>query len=65
MTVEHPLSGETHQAAPIVDLEQTPTGVRGPAPLLGEHTVDILSSAGFGDAEIDDLLGRGIAFAQG
>ena len=31
-----------------------------PAPHLGEHTAEILSSVGYSDAEIEDLRGKGI-----
>jgi crotonobetainyl-CoA:carnitine CoA-transferase CaiB-like acyl-CoA transferase len=37
------------------------SGVRGPAPLLGEHNREVLGGLlGMSDAEIDDLLARGV-----
>lgn len=41
-------------------LTGSPNGVRHPAPLLGQHTDDILSELGFQPDEIDVLVTRGV-----
>jgi crotonobetainyl-CoA:carnitine CoA-transferase CaiB-like acyl-CoA transferase len=43
----------------MVDGEFPPTRLR--APLLGEHTVDILKELGYRDSQIDDLVKKGVA----
>ena len=43
-----------------VKLEKTPGTIRTPAPLLGEHSRDVLAEAGFAPAEIEALAARGV-----
>lgn len=45
-----------------VKLSRTPGGVRHRAPLLGEHTREVLGELGLGSAEVDQLVGAGVAF---
>lgn len=54
--VEHADLGEsiTLPGVPI-KLTRTPGGIQRPAPLLGEHTEQVLGEAGLADAEIDSL----------
>ena len=40
--VAHPTAGKTRVVGPAVKLSSTPGAVRTPAPLLGEHTADVL-----------------------
>lgn len=60
---EHPTAGTVKVVAPAVKLSATPATVERPAPLVGEHTEEILAEAGLGAAEIEGLLARG-AVAQ-
>jgi crotonobetainyl-CoA:carnitine CoA-transferase CaiB-like acyl-CoA transferase len=39
----------------------TPTAVTRPAPLLGQHTREVLSESGYSDAAIDTLIAEGVA----
>jgi crotonobetainyl-CoA:carnitine CoA-transferase CaiB-like acyl-CoA transferase len=56
----HPVEGRIKALATPVKLDETPAAVRRPAPLLGEHTDEILHAAGYGDTEIDDFRTRGV-----
>jgi formyl-CoA transferase len=53
--VRHPVEGEMSALGIPVKLSETPGAVRRPAPLLGEHTDEVLREAGFSDAEIAAL----------
>jgi crotonobetainyl-CoA:carnitine CoA-transferase CaiB-like acyl-CoA transferase len=46
VTLEHPEQGTIHALGVPVKLSDTPGGVRRPAPLLGQHTEEILREAG-------------------
>ena len=53
---EHPVAGTVKVVAPGVRLSETPGAVRRPAPLLGEHTDDVLRERlGLGTGEIERL----------
>lgn len=52
---EHPQAGPLRQARAAARFSATPTSVRRGAPLLAEHTDEILREAGLGDAEINAL----------
>jgi crotonobetainyl-CoA:carnitine CoA-transferase CaiB-like acyl-CoA transferase len=53
---EHPTAGKVRVVGPPVRLSETPGGVRGPAPLLGEHTDAVLrEELGLDDAAIERL----------
>ncbi len=58
---EHPVAGEVGALGLPVKFSATPGSVRAPAPLLGQHTREVLSEAGFGSNEIDAMLERGDA----
>jgi crotonobetainyl-CoA:carnitine CoA-transferase CaiB-like acyl-CoA transferase len=60
----HPVAGPTKALGVPIKLSRTPGSVRRPAPLLGQHTREVLREAGFRDAEIDALVGSGVALAQ-
>lgn len=53
--VEHPTAGRTQQIGHPVKLSATPAGVDRPAPLLGQHTREVLLDYGFEAAEVDAL----------
>jgi crotonobetainyl-CoA:carnitine CoA-transferase CaiB-like acyl-CoA transferase len=57
----HPSLGSTFPLAPTpIELSETPGVYRRPAPLLGEHTGEILASLGYGAAEIAALREEGV-----
>ena len=61
--VEHPVAGRVKTIGLPVKLSETPGGVVRAAPLLGEHTREVLAEAGYAGGEIDDLLSCGAAVA--
>jgi crotonobetainyl-CoA:carnitine CoA-transferase CaiB-like acyl-CoA transferase len=62
MVVEltHPQAGPTQALGCPIHFSETPTKVTRAAPLLGEHTRDVLREARYGDAEIDALIADGV-----
>ena len=46
-TQTHPTSGDVQCIGLPVKFTDTPGGVRGPAPTLGQHTVEVLAEYGF------------------
>jgi len=57
---DHPRAGRFKTVATPVKLEKTPGTIRSPAPLLGEHSRDVLAEAGFTPDEIESLAARRI-----
>lgn len=56
---EHPTAGTIRVVGVPVKLSDTPGAVRSPAPLLGEHTAEILNGLGHAD-KVDDLKRRNV-----
>ena len=55
----HPTAGEVRVVAPAVRMSETPAVIERHAPILGEHTVELLRELGFDDGQIEDWLARG------
>jgi crotonobetainyl-CoA:carnitine CoA-transferase CaiB-like acyl-CoA transferase len=53
--LDHPVEGAVRALGIPVKLSDTPGSIRRPAPLLGEHTAEVLREAGFSDEEIAAL----------
>jgi crotonobetainyl-CoA:carnitine CoA-transferase CaiB-like acyl-CoA transferase len=56
---EHPHAGAMREARPPERLDGTPSEIRRPAPLLGEHTDEVLRELGFSDGELAGLRAEG------
>lgn len=56
--------GEVRQARPAARFSKTPSELSRPAPKLGEHTHDILSSIGYNDSERESLIKEKIIFSS-
>jgi crotonobetainyl-CoA:carnitine CoA-transferase CaiB-like acyl-CoA transferase len=57
----HPVVGAYRQIAPAVKMSATPGSVRRHAPLVAEHTTEILAELGYSDEEIARLVANGAA----
>ena len=57
--LEHPRAGRTRALGLPLKLSRTPGKVARPAPLLGQHTREVLEEFGFSSAEVDALYAQG------
>lgn len=58
---EHPKAGRVRGIGIPVKFSETPGEIRRPAPLMGQHTVEILKEfAGYSDEEIRELQSQGV-----
>ena len=58
--LDHPRAGPTKTLGCPLHFSKTPTAVKRPAPLLGEHTREVLREYGYQDAEIDRFVAEGV-----
>ncbi|WP_206454542.1 CaiB/BaiF CoA transferase family protein [Aurantimonas marina] len=56
---EHPKAGPVKAIGLPIKFSETPGRVTRPAPLLGEHTREVLLEAGYDDGAVDDMFGSG------
>lgn len=56
---EHPVAGGYRQIPPAVRFDRSPQAVRRPAPLIGEHTDEVLVEAGYTPEGISELRRSG------
>jgi formyl-CoA transferase len=59
-TAEHPCEGMVRYVRPPTKFAQTPASVRSQAPVLGQHTTELLRELGYDPDAIDGLRRRGI-----
>ena len=57
--LDHPQAGATKALGCPIHFSATPTQVTRAAPLLGEHTREVLMEFGYNNSEIDALIGSG------
>ena len=62
--LDHPRAGRTKALGCPLHFSKTPTAVKRPAPLLGEHTREVLREVGYKDAEIDRFVAEGVIEAS-
>ena len=56
----HPITGPQRVVSPIVHMSVTPTAITRPAPVLAQHSREILLEANLGEDEISRLLANGV-----
>jgi crotonobetainyl-CoA:carnitine CoA-transferase CaiB-like acyl-CoA transferase len=61
--LEHPRAGRTRALGLPIKLSESPGKVSRPAPLLGQHTREVLAEFGFSRSEIEALITAGAALA--
>lgn len=59
--VQHPVLGDLDITGVPIRFYETPCGVERHPPMLGEHTRELLTGLGYGAADVDGLIARGIA----
>jgi crotonobetainyl-CoA:carnitine CoA-transferase CaiB-like acyl-CoA transferase len=59
--LNHPTEGPMRSPAPVGRFSRTPTDIRRHAPMLGEHTAQVLAEAGYDPRHIATLLETGAA----
>ena len=58
---EHPVAGKVRMVSPYFRMSETPGGVRSPAPLLGQHTAEVLRGLlGVSEEELEQLRRDGV-----
>jgi formyl-CoA transferase len=58
--ITHPKMGASQLVGSPINMSDTPPKFFRPAPLLGEHTSEILAQLGYDGSEIDELRAAGI-----
>jgi len=61
--MEHPTEGRLRLSGPPINFSKSPASIRSVPPLLGEHSVEVLSEAGISPATIEEMLISGTAKA--
>jgi formyl-CoA transferase len=57
--VDHPKAGRVKAIGHPVKFSETRAESKRPAPLLGQHTREVLADLGYDDARIDELAREG------
>ena len=60
-STSHPVAGDVKTIGLPVKFSETPGGVRRAAPLLGQHTVEVLNEVGYSEQEIEAMITSGAA----
>ncbi len=58
--LDHPRAGRMRVPRPVGDLDRTPVALVHPAPLLGQHTDEVLRELGCSTARLAELRAAGV-----
>jgi len=58
--VEHPVAGKLKLTGSHIKFSRTKADIRTPAPILGQHNVDILGELGYSPEQVDELGKAGV-----
>ena len=61
----HPQAGPTKALGCPIHFSETPTAITRPAPVLGEHTREVLREHGYADSDIDAFVAAGVVEEMG
>jgi crotonobetainyl-CoA:carnitine CoA-transferase CaiB-like acyl-CoA transferase len=61
----HPEAGATRALGSPLHFSATPTRIDRPAPLLGEHTREVLRECGYSDAVVNAFVAEGVVAVAG
>lgn len=56
--LDHPQAGRTQALGCPIHFSATPAEITRPAPLLGQHTRELMKEFGYNDAQVDDFISR-------
>ena len=57
---DHPVAGQVKTIGHPVKFSETPGGVKRPAPLMGQHTAEVLREIGYSESEIVAMAAAGV-----
>ena len=60
VTVQHPIAGEVKTLGSPVKFHGTPGGVRHAAPIMGQHSSEVLLQAGYSREAVQELIDAGV-----
>jgi len=61
---QHPVHGGIRIVGDLVHLRRQSSARRGRAPLLGEHTREVLGELGYDEAQVDELIAASAVLAS-
>jgi len=59
-TVKHPVAGSVKTLGTPVKFHTTPGGVKRAAPVLGQHSEEVLTEIGYSASEVQRLFDTGV-----
>ena len=60
VSTDHPIAGQVKTIGHPVKFSETPGGVKRPAPLMGQHTAEVLREIGYSESEIVAMAAAGV-----
>jgi crotonobetainyl-CoA:carnitine CoA-transferase CaiB-like acyl-CoA transferase len=60
VSTDHPVAGQVKTIGHPVKFSETPGGVKRPAPLMGQHTAEVLREIGYSESQIVAMAAAGV-----